>query len=60
MGVPQAGDWAEKFNSDAVCYGGGGISNANAINSEILPMHQQKQSIRLTLPPLATIFLVLK
>ena len=60
IGVPHVGNWAEAFNSDAVCYGGGGVYNGDHLSTENKPMHQQNQSITITLPPLATIFLELE
>ena len=59
IGVPLAGNWVETFNSDAVCYGGGGVINSSPLSSESHPIHRQNHSITVTLPPLATIFLVL-
>ena len=60
IGVPQAGQWVEAFNTDAIVYGGGGVGNDNLLATEDQPAHWQNQSFRLTLPPLATVFLVLK
>ena len=56
IGVPEAGQWQEIFNSDDQRYGGSGIINP-ATNSHDEPRHHQQQSINLTLPPLATIML---
>ena len=56
VGVPEAGQWQEIFNSDDQRYGGSGIVN-QPTNSQDELRHQQQQSITLTLPPLATIML---
>jgi 1,4-alpha-glucan branching enzyme len=58
LGVPQPGSYRELLNSDAKDYGG---SNVKAIDgkvvSEDVVWHGRDQSILLTLPPLATIFI---
>ena len=58
IGVPEKGSWKELLNSDAVAFGGGGIINSGELVTENEPMHHQQQSLVLTLPPLATFFLV--
>ncbi len=60
IGVPVPGTYAEVFNSDATEYGGSGVSNTQALHTDNIPMHGQPQSLSLTLPPLATIFLQCK
>jgi 1,4-alpha-glucan branching enzyme len=57
IGVP-AVEWQEKFNSDAVGFGGSGIGNGGVLWAEPDAMHGFAQSLSLTLPPLATIMLV--
>jgi 1,4-alpha-glucan branching enzyme len=44
-------------NSDAACYGGGGIGNGGGGWTEDEPAHGFAQSVRLTLPPLAALLL---
>jgi 1,4-alpha-glucan branching enzyme len=56
VGVPQAGRWSEVLNTDAGVYGGSNLGNVEAWSEE-QPAHGQPQSILLTLPPLATIYL---
>jgi 1,4-alpha-glucan branching enzyme len=56
VGVPQAGKWSEVLNTDAGVYGGSNLGNVEAWSEE-QPSHGQPQSILLTLPPLATIYL---
>jgi len=54
IGVPQAGIYAEIFNSDAAEYGGQGNLNGS-LQTEEIHMHGLKQSISLTVPPMSTI-----
>jgi 1,4-alpha-glucan branching enzyme len=50
--------WRELLNTDASVYGGSNVGNRNAdISVEAISCGAHTQSIRLTLPPLATIFL---
>jgi 1,4-alpha-glucan branching enzyme len=56
VGVPQDGRWQVVLNTDAGAYGGSNQGNMEAW-SEPQPAHGRAQSIVLTLPPLATIFL---
>ncbi|WP_106418462.1 1,4-alpha-glucan branching protein GlgB [Salinicola tamaricis] len=58
IGVPMAGHWAERFNSDAEHYGGSNIGNAGGLESEAAACHGEAQSLVLTLPPLAVIALL--
>jgi 1,4-alpha-glucan branching enzyme len=59
VGVPlNALVWRELLNTDAVVYGGSNVGNLNAdISVEAIACGAYAKSIRLTLPPLATIFL---
>lgn len=57
VGVPRPGPWAEIINTDASCYGGGDVGNWGQVMSTDTPGHGQPYSLRLTLPPLATLFL---
>jgi 1,4-alpha-glucan branching enzyme len=56
IGVPRSGEFSEVLNSDLTVYGGGGLCNSG-INSEPIPSHGHKNSISLTLPPLAILVL---
>ncbi|RPE74801.1 1,4-alpha-glucan branching enzyme [Vulcaniibacterium tengchongense] len=58
VGVPRPGRWREILNSDSAHYGGGNLGNAGAVSAEPVALHGHAQSLRLTLPPLATIWLV--
>ncbi len=57
IGVPCAGHWRELLNTDALDYGGSGMGNLGGVDSEAIGGHGQAQSIALTLPPLAAIWL---
>ena len=60
LGVPQAGVYCELLNSDASIYGGSDLGNLNGVCAEPIPFHGQPYSLRLTLPPLAAVFLKLQ
>jgi 1,4-alpha-glucan branching enzyme len=57
LGVPQGGFYRELLNTDAALYGGGNVGNAGGVWAEPIPCHGQPYSVRLTLPPLATLIL---
>ncbi|MDO9406356.1 MAG: 1,4-alpha-glucan branching protein GlgB [Polaromonas sp.] len=59
IGVPgDAARWREAVNTDASIYGGSGAGNSGGANAEAHPSHGHARSLVLTLPPLATLFLV--
>lgn len=61
IGVPEAGEFEEIMNSDAVEYGGSGMGNgARLLISEEQPWMNQPYSFPITLPPLAGVVLRLK
>jgi 1,4-alpha-glucan branching enzyme len=55
VGVPWQDTWWERVNTDSEIYGGSNMGNSGAVGSEPIPMHGQPCSLRLTLPPLATL-----
>ncbi len=55
--MPVAGRWEEVLNGDAPAYGGSGIGNLGGVESAPVPSHGHMQSLNLTLPPLAALFL---
>ncbi|MBI5508056.1 MAG: 1,4-alpha-glucan branching protein GlgB [Deltaproteobacteria bacterium] len=57
IGVPHPGLWREVLNTDAREYGGSGLGNAGGVNAEVVSWHNRPFSVRLTLPPLAAVFL---
>jgi 1,4-alpha-glucan branching enzyme len=58
IGVPRAGYWRERLNTDAGDYGGANIGNGGGAHTEAAPAHGFEQSLVLTLPPLATLVLL--
>lgn len=56
IGVPGPGAWAEVLNTDATVYGGSNVGNAGGVYAEFVPMHGQKYSVSLNLPPLGAVF----
>jgi 1,4-alpha-glucan branching enzyme len=57
IGVPQAGFYSETLNTDAAIYGGSNVGNMGGVQSAPIPHMGRQQSIVLTLPPLAAVFL---
>ena len=57
VGVPSGGFWREMLNSDAQIYGGSGMGNMGGAEALPEPKHGRPFSLRLTLPPLAALFL---
>ncbi|MBV8472956.1 MAG: 1,4-alpha-glucan branching protein GlgB, partial [Hyphomicrobiales bacterium] len=58
IGLPQPGLWREALNTDSAVYGGSNVGNLGGVTAEERPMHGLSASAALTLPPLATIFLI--
>jgi 1,4-alpha-glucan branching enzyme len=57
IGLPRRGRWVELVNSDAAGYGGSNVGNMGAVEAEPIAWQGQPFSARLTLPPLATVWL---
>ncbi|MGV9233838.1 1,4-alpha-glucan branching enzyme [Streptomyces nigra] len=58
LGVPEeVPAWHEVLNTDAARYGGGDVVNPEPVKPEPQTWHGHPASIRLTLPPLATVWL---
>ncbi|MEO6462288.1 MAG: 1,4-alpha-glucan branching protein GlgB, partial [Candidatus Eisenbacteria bacterium] len=60
IGVPTDSSivgYREILNTDAAPYGGGGIGNEGRVAIDPIAVHGQDQSLGLTLPPLAVLFL---
>ncbi len=57
VGVPQAGHWRERLNSDATLYGGSGVGNQGGVDSVPVAAHGQFNSLNLHLPPLGILIL---
>ncbi len=57
VGVPRKGHWQEVLNSDATCYGGGGLGNLGGVWTDSVENHHHPCSVTLTLPPLSCLVL---
>ncbi len=58
LGVPAAGRWQERLNTDSSHYGGSNVGTPLGMaQSEAVPSHGRAQSVVLSVPPLATVFL---
>ncbi|MGY3436678.1 MULTISPECIES: 1,4-alpha-glucan branching protein GlgB [unclassified Marinovum] len=60
IGVPEAGTWVEALNTDSADYGGSGQVNPGDLKTTEVASHGCEQSLELTIPPLATMFLKFK
>jgi 1,4-alpha-glucan branching enzyme len=58
LGVPLAGRWMEALNTDSEHYGGSNVGNYGVLDAPAESWHGQPASVRLTLPPLATLVLL--
>ena len=57
VGVPEPGHYRELLNTDSEIYGGSNVGNYGGVMAEPVPWHGRPYSVRLTLPPLATLYL---
>ncbi len=57
IGVPEGGQWTEIVNTDAADYGGSGVGNLGLVVTEDQQWHGFPQSLALTVPPLAVVYL---
>jgi 1,4-alpha-glucan branching enzyme len=58
LGVPSAGAWTERLNSDAEIYGGSNVGNFGTVHTAPVAWHGFAQSLCLRLPPLAALVLL--
>ena len=58
VGVPHGGRWREALNGDAADYGRSGVGNLGEVAATAKPCDGQPWTLRLTLPPLAALFVV--
>jgi 1,4-alpha-glucan branching enzyme len=57
LGVPEAGTWRERLNTDSAYYGGSNVGTPfGTAASEAVHSHGRAQSIVISIPPLATVF----
>jgi len=57
IGVPHAGTWRERLNSDSQLYAGSNVSNDGPLSSDPVEQHGRDHSVELTLPPLGALVL---
>ena len=57
VGLPRTGRWTEVLNTDADAYGGSNVGNLGVVEGEEIGWDSQPASARVTLPPLATVWL---
>ena len=57
IGVPFLGEYEELFNTDDTIYGGSGQVMGTVLTSEKIPFHNQPYSIKIKVPPMATLIL---
>ncbi|WP_405489807.1 1,4-alpha-glucan branching protein GlgB [Nocardia sp. NBC_00511] len=59
IGLPEPADgcWEEILNTDAIAYGGSGITNAGAVQVDSEPWHGRPVSTALSLPPHSALWL---
>ena len=57
MGVNVAGQYHEILNTDSSFYEGSNLGNCGAVESEAIPSHGRDNSISVSIPPLATLYL---
>ncbi|MFP6561022.1 1,4-alpha-glucan branching protein GlgB [Paraburkholderia sp. B3] len=60
IGMPQPGQWDEVLNTDAAVYGGSNMGNGGQIATEPVASHGRPQSAALVLPPLGTLYFLLR
>ena len=56
LGLPVAGRWVEVLNTDAPVFGGAGVGNGELWTDDVA-WHGQPQSVAMTVPPLAVVYL---
>ena len=57
LGLPREGRWREVLNTDSQLYGGSGVGNLGAVETEAKPWHDREFSALVTVPPLGVVWL---
>jgi 1,4-alpha-glucan branching enzyme len=57
IGLPRAGCYRERLNTDSAHYGGGDLGNGGVVVAEPQPWHGRLHSAEITLPPLSVLLL---
>lgn len=60
IGVNVAGTYEEILNTDSMYYQGSNVGNFGCVASEKIESHGRENSISVSIPPLATVYLRLK
>ncbi|MBD8044684.1 1,4-alpha-glucan branching protein GlgB [Arthrobacter sp. Sa2BUA2] len=60
VGLPWAGEWEERLNTDAAEFGGSGVGNLGAVTAAEGAFEGQPASAELRLPPLGVLYLTPK
>lgn len=60
IGLPEAGEWEEIVNTDALEYGGSGVGNMGCVVTEDVAWNGRAQSALVQLPPLGVVYLTPK
>ncbi|MDR1826854.1 MAG: alpha amylase C-terminal domain-containing protein, partial [Methylobacteriaceae bacterium] len=58
VGIREPGVYRELINTDSSHYGGSNVGNLGSVTSEQVYSNGREHSLSLTLPPLATLYLV--
>ncbi len=58
VGVPVAGHWSERVNTDAQIYGGGNQGNQGGVTAQADPWDDRPHSLEITVPALSTLIFV--
>ena len=58
IGLPRAGRWEERLNTDAEVYGGSGVGNLGGVDATEVPWHGWPASAAIGVPPLGAVVLV--
>jgi 1,4-alpha-glucan branching enzyme len=58
VALPRGGRWREALNTDSRFYGGSDVGNGLGVEAEPIPWAGWQHSAEVTLPPLATLWLV--
>jgi 1,4-alpha-glucan branching enzyme len=57
VGLPRPGRWREALNTDEERFGGAGVTNGGAVETDGVAWHDQPQSALVDLPPLGVVWL---
>ena len=60
IGVNVAGCYEEILNTDSMYYEGSNVGNFGTVQSEAIESHERENSISVSIPPLATVYLKFK